>query len=62
MENPFFTALCLESNPIIDIQKTATAIGLSYNTVSKAVSIYNMVKNIAGSWFFLCKELAARSG
>lgn len=37
MENPFFTALCLESNPIIDIQKTA--IGLSYNTVSKAVSI-----------------------
>lgn len=39
MENPFFTALCLESNPIIDIQKTATAIGLSYNTVSKAVSI-----------------------
>lgn len=29
----------LESNPIIDIQKTATAIGLSYNTVSKAVSI-----------------------
>lgn len=29
----------LESNPIIDIQKTATALGLSYNTVSKAVSI-----------------------
>lgn len=29
----------LESNPIIDIQKTATALNLSYNTVSKAVSI-----------------------
>ena len=29
----------LESNPIIDIQKTATALGMSYNTVSKAVSI-----------------------
>lgn len=29
----------LETNPIIDIQKTATALGLSYNTVSKAVSI-----------------------
>lgn len=29
----------LESNPIIDIGKTATALGLSYNTVSKAVSI-----------------------
>lgn len=29
----------LESNPIIDIQKTAAALELSYNTVSKAVSI-----------------------
>ena len=29
----------LESNPIIDIQKTATALGISYNTVAKAVSI-----------------------
>lgn len=29
----------LKSNPIIDIQKTATAIGLAYNTVSKAISI-----------------------
>ena len=29
----------LESNPIIDIQKTATALEISYNTVSKVVSI-----------------------
>ena len=29
----------LESNPIIDIQKTATGLGFSYNTVAKAVSI-----------------------
>ncbi|MDO4921268.1 MAG: Fic family protein [Phascolarctobacterium sp.] len=29
----------LESNPIIDIQKTATNLGISYNTVAKAVSI-----------------------
>lgn len=29
----------LESNPIIDIQKTAAALGLSYNTVAKVVSI-----------------------
>jgi Fic family protein len=29
----------LETNPIIDIQKTANALELSYNTVSKAVSI-----------------------
>ncbi len=29
----------LESNPIIDIQKTATALDLSYNTVSKAISV-----------------------
>ena len=29
----------LESNPIIDIQKTADTLGISYNTVSKAVSI-----------------------
>ena len=29
----------LESNPIIDIQKTATALEMSYNTVSKVVSI-----------------------
>lgn len=29
----------LETNPIIDIQKTATALNLSYNTVAKAVSI-----------------------
>lgn len=29
----------LETNPIIDIQKTATALELSYNTVAKAVSI-----------------------
>ena len=29
----------LESNPIINIQKTATALEMSYNTVSKAVSI-----------------------
>lgn len=29
----------LEANPIIDIQKTATALELSYNTVSKAVSL-----------------------
>ncbi len=29
----------LESNPIIDIQKTATYLGMSYNTVSKVVSI-----------------------
>ena len=29
----------LESNPIIDIQKTATVLEMSYNTVTKAVSI-----------------------
>ncbi len=29
----------LESNPIIDIQRTATALEMSYNTVSKVVSI-----------------------
>lgn len=29
----------LESNPIIDIQKTAASLGLSYNTVAKVVSI-----------------------
>lgn len=29
----------LETNPIIDIQKTATALELSYNTVSKAISL-----------------------
>ena len=29
----------LESNPIIDIQKTATALEMSYNTVAKVVSI-----------------------
>ena len=29
----------LESNPIIDIQKTATALEISYNTLSKVVSI-----------------------
>ena len=29
----------LESNPIIDIQKTATTLEMSYNTVSKVVSI-----------------------
>ena len=29
----------LESNPIIDIQKTATSLDMSYNTVAKAVSI-----------------------
>lgn len=29
----------LESNPIIDIQKTATSLEMSYNTVAKAVSI-----------------------
>ena len=29
----------LETTPIIDIQKTATALNLSYNTVAKAVSI-----------------------
>ena len=29
----------LESNPIIDIQKTSTALDMSYNTVSKVVSI-----------------------
>lgn len=29
----------LETNPIIDIQKTATALNLCYNTVAKAVSI-----------------------
>ena len=29
----------LESNPIIDIQKTATTLEMSYNTVAKAVSI-----------------------
>ena len=29
----------LESNPIIDIQKTATTLDMSYNTVSKVVSI-----------------------
>lgn len=29
----------LETNPIIDIQKTATALEFSYNTVAKAVSI-----------------------
>ena len=30
----------IETNPIIDIQKTATALGLSYNTVSKMVTIF----------------------
>ena len=29
----------LESNPIIDIGKTAVVLGLSYNTTAKAVSI-----------------------
>ena len=29
----------LESNPIIDIQKTAATLEMSYNTVSKVVSI-----------------------
>ena len=29
----------IETNPIIDIQKTAAALGLSYNTVSKMVMI-----------------------
>jgi len=29
----------IETNPIINIQKTATALGLSYNTVSKMVTI-----------------------
>ena len=29
----------LESNPIIDVQKTATSLEMSYNTVSKIVSI-----------------------
>jgi Fic family protein len=29
----------LENNPIIDIGKTATALELSYNTISKAVSL-----------------------
>lgn len=29
----------IETNPIIDIQKTASALGLSYNTVSKMVTI-----------------------
>ena len=29
----------IETNPIIDIQKTAAAVGLSYNTVSKMVTI-----------------------
>ena len=29
----------LESNPIIDVQKTATTLEMSYNTVAKAVSI-----------------------
>jgi len=29
----------LESNPIIDIQKTASALGLSYNTVARAAAI-----------------------
>lgn len=29
----------LETNPIIDIQKTAAALSLSYNTISKAVSL-----------------------
>ena len=28
----------LESNPIIDIQKTSTALGVSYNTAASAVS------------------------
>ena len=30
----------LESNPIIDIQKTATSLEMSYNTVAKVVSIF----------------------
>ena len=29
----------IETNPIIDVQKTAAALGLSYNTVSKMVTI-----------------------
>ena len=29
----------IETNPIIDVQKTAAALGLSYNTVSKVVTI-----------------------
>ena len=29
----------LEANPIIDIQKTASALELSYNTIAKAVSL-----------------------
>ena len=30
----------LEKNPIIDIQKTATALNLSYNTVAKSVALF----------------------
>ena len=30
----------IETNPIIDVQKTAAALGLSYNTVSKMVTIF----------------------
>lgn len=30
----------IESNPIIDIQKTATALSISYNTVAKVVAIF----------------------
>ena len=36
----------LESNPIIDIQKTSTALEMSYNTVSKVVSI--LVQHLLG--------------
>ena len=31
----------LETNPIIDIQKTAAALELSYNTVAKIVTLLN---------------------
>ena len=30
----------LEKNPIIDIQKTAAALNLSYNTVAKSVALF----------------------
>ena len=34
-----YTYIILFTNPIIDIQKTATALEMSYNTVAKVVSI-----------------------
>jgi Fic family protein len=52
----------LETNPIIEIQKTSKALGLTYNTVSKIVNefcrlgILNKVRNISRNRIFIFDE------